>query len=64
MLRCEVAARQSAAVSNPVVSNESVSNQNVSNPDYLRVKLWREANRERYNEKQREVMRRKRAAKA
>ena len=50
------------------VSNEepaaSVSNSSVSNPDYFRVKLWREANRERYNAGQREYMRKRRATQA
>ena len=56
MLRCEVAARQ--RVSNSV-SNAGLT-PSVSNPDYLRVKLWRESNRERYNASQRETMRRRR----
>lgn len=30
-------------------------------PEYLRVKQWREANPDRYREKQREVMKRRRA---
>ena len=41
-----------AAVSNPIVSNGS--------PDYLRVKLWRQANRDRYNAGQREYMKKRR----
>lgn len=43
------------------------SHQTVANPsrsmDSLRVKLWREANRERYNARERERMRKKRAQK-
>lgn len=42
-----------APVSNPV--------SNAGSPDYLRVKLWRQANRDKYNAGQRELMRRKRA---
>lgn len=40
------------SVPNPVAN--VVANQSV---EYLRVKLWREANRERYNASQKEVMR-------
>ena len=48
-------------VSNPV-SNLDVSNEGVSNgsPDYLRVKLWRQANRDRYNAGQSEYMKKRR----
>ena len=40
------------------VSNKAITT--VSNPEYLRVKLWREANRDRYNASQKETMRRRR----
>ena len=56
MIRCEVAARQ--RVSNSV--SNAKEDAAVSNPEYLRVKLWREANRDRYNASQRETMRRRR----
>jgi hypothetical protein len=45
-----------------VANRESVANV-VANksPEWLRVKLWREANRERYNARQRDLMRKRRA---
>jgi hypothetical protein len=53
-------------VSNAPVPNESVANtvaNGVANKsvEYIRVKLWRDANRDRYNASQRERMRLKRA---
>ena len=38
----------------PVVANKSM--------DGMRVQLWREANRDRYNARQRELMRKRRAS--
>ena len=50
-----------------VANEESVANPvaNVANKsvEWLRVKLWREANKDRYNARQRELMRRKRKEK-
>ena len=47
------------AVPNPVPNSvPNVANKSV---EYLRVKLWKQANRERYNESQRELMKRRRA---
>ena len=55
-------------VANSVVANESVANAvpNVvanesNNPNSWRVEVWREGNRERYNARQRELMKRRRA---
>ena len=42
------------------VANEPVANKSM---EWLRVKVWREANRERYNARQRELMRKKRKEK-
>ena len=55
-------------VANTDVANQSVANieevvvaNRISNPETFRVQAWREANRDRYNARQRELMKRKRA---
>jgi hypothetical protein len=51
-------------VSNASPVSNAVSNAPNKSVDYLRVKMWREANRARYNEKQRELMKLRRAKKS
>jgi hypothetical protein len=46
----------------PVVDVANVANTAVANKDVERVKRWRVANREKYNAYQRELMRKRRAA--
>ena len=45
-------------VANTVANVEKVANKSV---EWLRVKLWRQANKDKYNARQRELMKRKRA---
>lgn len=50
------------AATNAVAKPIPVAKQSVAkHPDTMRVQLWREANRERYNARQRELMRRRKA---
>lgn len=54
--------KHEGCVPNEEVPNKSVANvPNSKSMDYLRVKLWKEANRDRYNASQRELMRKRRA---
>jgi hypothetical protein len=56
----KLAWKHAGCVANTVANSASPSVANKS-VDGMRVQLWREANRERYNARMRDLMRRKRA---